>query len=60
VFLGGVLVLLGILSDGAYALLAGTAGRWLRGNPRFARLQRRFAGTIYLALGVGTVFINRR
>jgi threonine/homoserine/homoserine lactone efflux protein len=60
VFLGGVLVPLGILSDGAYALLAGTAGRWLRGNPRFARLQRRFAGTIYLALGVGTVFINRR
>lgn len=52
--LGCVFVLLGICSDGLYALLAGTLGHWLRGDPRFIRAQRYFAGSVYIALGVGT------
>ena len=51
-FLGIILVLLGILSDGLWALLAGTAGNWLRGNVRFLRAQRYFAGSVFIALGL--------
>lgn len=52
--LGGMLTGLGVLTDGTYALLAGTAGGWLRENAGFARAQRWVAGTVYLGLGVGT------
>jgi len=50
--LGCIFALLGICSDGMYALLAGTLGRWLKGNRRFIRTQRYFAGSVYIALGV--------
>jgi threonine/homoserine/homoserine lactone efflux protein len=39
-FLGFTFVVLGICSDGLYALLAGTMGHWLKGNLRFLRAQR--------------------
>lgn len=52
--LGILFVLMGVLSDGMYAMLAGTAGGWLRGNLRFLRTQRYFAGSIYILLGVAT------
>ncbi|MBL8166313.1 MAG: LysE family translocator [Anaerolineae bacterium] len=51
-FLGALFVLLGTLTDGSYALAAGTAGAWLRGNPWFSRFQRYVAGTIYIGLGI--------
>src|SRR6266508_4409071 len=38
--LGLIMVSLAIISDSCYALTAGTAGRWLRGNPLFLRIQR--------------------
>ncbi len=49
--LGAFFVLLGMISDGTYALLAAAAGRWLRGNLRFGRVQRYFSGGVYLTLG---------
>lgn len=52
--LGGLFVLLGIISDSLYALLAGTVGQWLRGSRLFLRGQRYFAGGVYIALGVTT------
>jgi threonine/homoserine/homoserine lactone efflux protein len=52
--LGAILVILGTLSDSVYALAAGSAGNWLRGDLRFLRAQRYFAGSIYLALGTAT------
>lgn len=52
--LGFIFVVLGICNDGLYALLAGSVGHWLRGNLRFLRAQRYFAGSIYLGLGVAT------
>ena len=52
--LGAILVLLGTLSDMTYALAAGSIGNWLRGNLRFLRAQRYFAGSIYLGLGAAT------
>lgn len=51
-FLGFIFVVLGIFSDGAYAVLAGTVGHWLRGNLRFLRAQRYFAGSMYIGLGL--------
>ncbi|HLF28336.1 MAG TPA: LysE family translocator [Anaerolineae bacterium] len=50
--LGCLFVALAIVTDGLYALLAGTAGNWLRHNRRFARVERYGAGSIYLGLGV--------
>lgn len=54
VLLGLILVLLGTLSDLIYALLAGGVGNWLRGNLRFLRAQRYFAGSVYIGLGAAT------
>jgi threonine/homoserine/homoserine lactone efflux protein len=50
--LGLIMVGVAIVSDSVYALLAGSAGRWLRGNLRFLRLQRYFSGTVYIGLGL--------
>ena len=52
--LGAVFVALGVLSDGAYALLAGRLGRWLKHNLRFLRVQRYLTGGVYIALGLTT------
>ncbi len=52
--LGTIFVLLAICTDGLYALTAGTLGRWLRGNLQFLRLQRYFAGWVYIGLGLTT------
>ncbi|MCI0395790.1 MAG: LysE family translocator [Chloroflexi bacterium] len=53
-FLGALFTVMGLCSDGLYALLAGTAGRWLKRNTGVLSAQRYFAGTIYLLLGVTT------
>ncbi len=49
--LGLAFVALALVSDGAYALLAGTAGRWLWRHPRFVRGERYVSGTVYIGLG---------
>jgi threonine/homoserine/homoserine lactone efflux protein len=54
VVLGGTLATLGLLTDGIYALLGGTAGDWLKrknASARFRRAQRYVSGGVYLALG---------
>jgi threonine/homoserine/homoserine lactone efflux protein len=45
-------VILGIFSDGVWALLAGTAGGWLKNHLGFMRAQRYFSGGVFIALGV--------
>ena len=52
VILGAIFVGLAIFSDGLYAIVAGSAGQFLSGNLRVARLQKNFAGTMYIALGI--------
>jgi threonine/homoserine/homoserine lactone efflux protein len=54
VLFGTILVVIGTLSDSVYALAAGGVGNWLRGNLRFLRAQRYFAGSVYLGLGAAT------
>jgi threonine/homoserine/homoserine lactone efflux protein len=51
---------LGIISDGIFALIAGAAGDFLRGNRRFLRLQRWFAGTSFIGLGVTAALSTRK
>lgn len=49
--LGALMVGIAIVSDSAYALLAGSVGRWLWRNPRFVRSERYVSGTVYIGLG---------
>lgn len=52
--LGVVFILIAIVSDGTYALAAGTASDWLRENPRFVRSERWITGPILVGLGVAS------
>jgi threonine/homoserine/homoserine lactone efflux protein len=53
-FLGILFVTLSICSDSVWALLAGTVGRWLKGNWHFLMAQRYFAGSVFIFLGMTT------
>jgi threonine/homoserine/homoserine lactone efflux protein len=50
--LGCLFVLMAIVTDSLYALLAGTAGQWLKGTRSFARAERYVVGSVYIGLGV--------
>ena len=53
--LGATLAALGLLTDGLYALIGGTASAALRRRgSRFRRVQRYFSGGVYLALGAAS------
>lgn len=52
--LGIAFVAMGVVSDGAYALLAGILGDWLKQRMRLLKAQRYFAGTVFIALGIAT------
>ena len=51
---------LGILSDGMFALTAGTAGEFLRRSRGFLKVQRWFAGTSFIGLGLVAALAGRR
>jgi threonine/homoserine/homoserine lactone efflux protein len=51
---------LGILSDGMFALAAGTAGEFLRRSRGFLKVQRWFAGTSFIGLGLVAAFATRK
>lgn len=54
--LGLIFIVMGIISDGFYALMAGTLGNWLKQSSYFLRIQRYFSGSIYIFLGLVTAF----
>jgi threonine/homoserine/homoserine lactone efflux protein len=56
--LGGVFVALGLLTDGSYALTAGTVAHWLRGHPRFLAGERWMSGSMYIGLGVAAALTS--
>lgn len=58
--LGVVLVAVTLLSDTGYALLAGTAGSWLRRHRRERRTTRYATGSAYIALGVTAALAGQR
>jgi threonine/homoserine/homoserine lactone efflux protein len=49
---GLTFVLIGLGTDSAYALLAGTVGPWLRRSARFLRGERYVVGGAFIGLGV--------
>lgn len=51
--LGATFIAIGLLSDGLYALLAGSFSVWLRRSRAFLRVQHYVSGAVYIALGVG-------
>jgi threonine/homoserine/homoserine lactone efflux protein len=50
--LGCLFVLMAVCTDSMYSLLAGTAGKWLKGTPAFLRVERYVVGSIYIGLGL--------
>ena len=50
--LGVIFVLLGLVTDGGYAVTAGAAAQWLRGHPRFVTSEPWISGSMYIGLGV--------
>ena len=52
--LGMLFISMAIVTDGAYAMVAGTLGDWLRDNEAFLKVQKYLSGSIYIVLGVAT------
>ena len=58
--LGLLYVALALITDGAYALIAGHLRHWLGGRVLQSPLPRYASGLLYLGLGVGTAITGRR
>jgi len=54
--LGVIFVALGFCTDGAWALLAGTAGGWLKRSPGYLKFERYGSGILFIGLGVAAAF----
>jgi threonine/homoserine/homoserine lactone efflux protein len=54
--LGLLFILLATVSDGLYALAAGSAAGWVRGRPGFLRGERYATGGVLVGLGLLTAF----
>jgi len=58
--LGSIFIVLGLLSDGTYALVSSMLGNRLRTSGAFARRERLLSGSVYLGLGVGAALSGSR
>ena len=58
--LGAVFILLGLISDGAYALGSARAAARLRRWPRFPVVQRYASGAVYIGLGLAAALTGSR
>lgn len=54
VFLGTLFLVMAIVTDSCYALVAGTLGQWLKANQTFLKVQKYLSGSIYIFLGITT------
>ena len=59
-FLGLLFAGLGFITDGCYALLAGTAGNWLKRSRRFLEIERYVSGTLFIGLGLTAMFAGNQ
>jgi threonine/homoserine/homoserine lactone efflux protein len=57
---GVVFVLLGLCTDGTYAMVAGSVGPWLRGHGRILRGERYVVGATFIGLGVTAALTGHR
>jgi threonine/homoserine/homoserine lactone efflux protein len=60
IVLGLLFVVLAVLSDGAWALAAGTAGTRLRSSRRWLRRERYVSGGVLIGLGLATAVSGSR
>lgn len=58
--LGAIFVLLAIVTDSLYALLASSLAEQLKGNRRFQKGGRYFAGLVYIGLGITTALTGSK
>ena len=56
VVLGLVFIGLAVISDGAYAIAAGSAAGWVSARRGFARAERFVSGAVLVGLGLATAF----
>jgi threonine/homoserine/homoserine lactone efflux protein len=54
--LGLLFIALGLVTDGLYAIGAGSAATSLRANPRFLASERWVSGSLYIGLGLAAAF----
>jgi threonine/homoserine/homoserine lactone efflux protein len=57
--LGGLFVMMAIVTDSMYALLASTAGGWLKRNRSFLRADRYIVGSVYIGLGLTAALAHK-
>jgi threonine/homoserine/homoserine lactone efflux protein len=58
--LGCLFVMMAVISDSIYALLAGTVGYWLKGSRSTLRAERYVIGSVYIGLGVTAALTGAR
>jgi threonine/homoserine/homoserine lactone efflux protein len=58
--LGSIFIVLGLISDGTYALVSSLIGSRLRTSKGFARRERLLSGGVYLGLGVTAALSGHR
>jgi len=59
-FLGLLFTLLGFMTDGCYALAAGTAGGWLKRNRGYLKFERYVSGVLFIGLGLTAAFAGNQ
>lgn len=55
-FLGLLFTLLGFITDGCYALAAGTAGSWVKRSRGYLNFDRYVSGVVFIGLGLTAAF----
>jgi threonine/homoserine/homoserine lactone efflux protein len=56
--LGSLFVLLGMMTNVVYVVLASSLGGSLKQSSKFSQFQRYFSGSVYLALGITTALVG--
>jgi threonine/homoserine/homoserine lactone efflux protein len=59
-FLGLLFTLMGLTSDGLYALVAGTAGAWVKRHSRYTDWERYVTGSVFIGLGLTAALAGGR
>ena len=59
-FLGLLFTALGIVTDGCYALAAGTMGNWLKRSRGYLEVERYVSGVLFIGLGLTAAFAGNQ
>jgi threonine/homoserine/homoserine lactone efflux protein len=58
--LGLLFTSLGIVTDGCYALAAGTVGNWLKRSRDYLEVERYVSGVLFIGLGLTAAFAGNQ